>query len=441
MSAARNHEPVVIAGGGIGGLAAALGLAIQGFHAVVLEQAREFAEIGAGIQLAPNAWHALDALGVGERVKRDAVFIEHMLMFDGVSGEKIIDIPLDKRFARRFGNPYAVTHRADIHGSLLDGCKAVPELIELRTSTRVTGFEIVGKDVLVKTHGENLPGAALVGADGARSVVRDEIVGDALVGDPLPASTIHKCYRAVLNAGDVPKDLRWAAATLWAAYNSHIVHYPLRGWKLFNLVATSIGQSIGEGHAEVAGPEEVLPQFAHYCEKPLKLMRTPKQFTRWMLRYRDPVDNWVKGPVALLGDAAHLMLQYMAQGAAMAMEDAVALGVACDAADGDFEKAFKRYQEMRVVRASRVHISANSLIGQIFHVPDGLERHVRNDIFRGRTPERYYDALEWVFSAPDYVREFKAQSAARRPPVAKARSRPLKRAAARKRRPPSRQRG
>jgi len=233
---------------------------------------------------------------------------------------------------------------------------------------------------------------------------------EKIVGDPLPASSIHKCYRAVLNAGDVPKDLRWAAATLWAAHDTHIVHYPLRGWKLFNLVATTIGKDISQGHNEVASPEEVLPQFAHYCEKPLKLMRTPKQFTRWILRYRDPIDQWTQGPVALLGDAAHLMLQYMAQGAAMAMEDAVALGVACDASPGDFEKAFKRYQDMRLVRASRVHISADSLIGQIFHVPDGIERLVRNQIFMGRKPERYYDALEWVFAAPDYVRDFNKKS-------------------------------
>src|ERR671922_897749 len=140
MSAARNEKPVVIAGGGIGGLAAALALARRNFRVVVLEQAPQFGEIGAGIQLAPNAWHALDALGVGALVKKEAVFIEHLFMFDGVSGEKIIDIPLDRRFARRFGNPYAVTHRADIHGSLLDGCKAHPELIELRTNARVTGF-------------------------------------------------------------------------------------------------------------------------------------------------------------------------------------------------------------------------------------------------------------------------------------------------------------
>jgi 3-hydroxybenzoate 6-monooxygenase len=208
----------------------------------------------------------------------------------------------------------------------------------------------------------------------------------------------------------VPDDLRFAAATLWAAHNTHIVHYPLRGWKLFNLVATVIGKHTSGGHNELATPEEALGFFSHYCDKVLKLMRTPKEFRRWMLQYREPVENWTRGPVTLLGDAAHFMLQYMAQGAAMAMEDALALGVACDAEDGDFAKAFLRYQAMRLVRASRVQISANSLIGQIFHVPDGLQREVRNDIFRGRSAERYYDALEWVFGAPEYVRNFSRPS-------------------------------
>ena len=425
-SSSRNKEPVIIAGGGIGGLAAALALARKGYKSVVLEQAPQFGEIGAGIQIAPNAWHALDALGVGQLVKKEAVFIERLLMFDGVSGERVIDIPLDQRFAKRFGNPYAVTHRADIHGSLLDGCKALPALIDLRTSSRVTGFEIQESAVRVNlASGEALRGAALVGADGGKSVIRETIVGD-----PMPPVSGHMCYRAVLNIGDVPKELRLPAATLWAAHNTHIVHYPLRGWKLFNLVATVIGKHTSGGHNEAATLEEVLPLFAHYCEKPLKLMRTPKEYRRWMLQYREPVDNWTRGPVALLGDAAHFMLQYMAQGAAMAMEDAVCLGLCADAADGDFPRAFRDYHERRMVRATRVQISANSLIGQIFHVPDGLQRQVRNDIFRGRPAERYYDALEWVFSAPDYVREFKAQRAPRR----------LARAAAARRRPPSRQR-
>jgi salicylate hydroxylase len=218
------------------------------------------------------------------------------------------------------------------------------------------------------------------------------------------------CYRAVLKIDEVPKDLRLPAATLWAAHNAHIVHYPLRGWKLFNLVATIIGKHTSGGHNELAMPEEVLPFFSHYCDKPLKLMRTPKEYRRWMLLHRQPVDNWVQGRVALLGDAAHFMLQYLAQGAAMAMEDAVCLGTCADATDGDFETAFSSYQKQRIVRATRVQISANDLVGMIFHVPDGLQRLVRNDIYLGRKPERYYDALEWIFSAPDYVRSFNSRS-------------------------------
>jgi 2-polyprenyl-6-methoxyphenol hydroxylase-like FAD-dependent oxidoreductase len=443
---ARNEKPVIVAGGGIGGLAAALALARKGWRSVVLEQAPQFGEIGAGIQLAPNAWHALDALGVGALVKKEAVFIKHLLMFDGVTAEKVIDIPLDARFAKRFGNPYAVTHRADIHGSLLDGCKALPDLIDLRTSTRVTAFEQDGASVRVSTEKEEISGTALIAADGGRSVIREKIVGD-----PLPPATGHMCYRAVLNIDDVPKELRLPAATLWAGHNTHIVHYPLRGWKLFNLVATVIGKHTSGGHNELALPDEVLPLFSHYCEQPTKLMRTPKEFRRWMLLYRQPVDNWVQGRAALLGDAAHFMLQYMAQGAAMAMEDAVCLGGCADEADGDFEQAFVNYQSKRIVRTTRVQISANQLVGMIFHVPDGLEREVRNDIYRGRPAERYYDALEWVFSAPDYVRNFNAKRGGARSPRPNAPRKAASRVPARStgspvraappaRRPPSRRR-
>ena len=401
MSGARNAKPVVIAGGGIGGVACALGLAIKGFRVVVIEQAHAFGEIGAGIQLAPNAWSALDALGVGLLVKRDAVFMQRLVMMDGISGEPVIDLPLDEAFGRRYANPYAVTHRADIHGSLLDGCKEHRHLIELRTRSRVTGLESDGRDVTVKLHGgESIAAAALVGADGWHSVVRQQIVGD---GEP-PESE-HMCYRAVLAAADMPPDLQQPAATLWAAPNTHIVHYPLRGGKLINLVATVVQERAGTGHNEEAPPAEVLPLFARNCEKPTSIMRVPKSFRRWMLRFRDPVENWTKGPVTLLGDAAHLMLQYFAQGAAMAMEDAVCLASCADEADGDFPAAFQRYQALRLVRASRVQISA-ALLGLMFHA-SGAARLVRNEIYMGRSIERHYEALDWIFSAPDYIRGFR----------------------------------
>ena len=401
MSAARNTGPIVIAGGGIGGLACALALAIKGFKAIVLEQAHAFGEIGAGIQLAPNAWSALDALKVGELVKKEAVFIERLLMMDGITGESVIDIPLDERFRERYGNPYAVTHRADIHAALLDGCKARPDRIELRTESRVSRFQIEGEGVTVEIDGKpRIAASALVGCDGWHSAVREQIVGD---GEP-PVSG-HLCYRAVLAVEDMPRDLRWPAATLWAGPNTHIVHYPLRGWKLFNLVATVVREQAGRGHNEEAPPEEVLPLFTKNCDKPLSILRVPKSFKRWMLRFRDPVENWTLGPVTLLGDAAHLMLQYFAQGAAQSMEDAIALAAAADATDGDFPAAFHRYQEMRLVRASRVQISSQ-LLGLLYHAA-GAARLVRNDLYQGRSAERYYDALDWIFCAPDYVRGFR----------------------------------
>ena len=401
MNQVRNVRPIVVAGGGIGGLACALALARKGFRVRVLEQAHEFAEIGAGIQLAPNAWSALDALGVGELVKRDAVFIERLLLMDGVTGERVIDVPLDERFRSRYGNPYAVTHRADIHGALLDACRARSDRVELSTMSRVRGFAREGSGVKVLLdRDERIVASALIGADGARSAVREQMVGDG----PPPVSG-HMCYRAVLGVDDMPADLRWPAATLWAGPNTHIVHYPLRGWKLFNLVATVVREQAGTGHNEEALPDEVLPLFAANCEKPMNLLRVPKTFRRWMLRFREPVSGWSDGPVTLLGDAAHLMLQYLAQGAAMAMEDAVCLAACADACDGDFGAAFQRYQSLRLVRASRVQISSR-LFGLVYHA-DGVGRLVRNDIYQGRSAARYYDALDWLFSPPDYVRTFR----------------------------------
>lgn len=393
---ARNARPIAIAGGGIGGLACALGLALRGFRTLVLEQAREFGEVGVGLQVAPNALHVLDALGVGAQAKKNALLIQRMVMMDGVSGEEVINIPCGDEFRARFGNPYAVAHRADIHGALLDGCRSSTR-IELRTSCLVTGFDIEDSGVSVALEsGERIEALALVGADGVHSRIRQLIVDD---GEPVASGAI--IYRAVIPADEMPKDLQKPYPTLWAGPNTHIIYYPVRDWTVFNFGGTVVtGQTSADENGE-ALPDEVLPLFSRNCDTPLRVMRMPKRFRRYLIRYREPVENWSAGPVTLLGDAAHPMVQYIAQGAAMALEDAVCLAVAADESEDDLPAAFQRYQQIRSVRAARVQLSS-LMMDRIYHAA-GVARLVRNSIFEGRAPAEHYDRLSWLYTAPPYV--------------------------------------
>ena len=392
-----NSRPVAIAGGGIGGLACALALARRGFASVVLEQARDFGEAGVGLQVAPNALHVLDALGVGERAKKDAFFIERMVMADAVSGEEILNIECGEAFKRRFGNPYAVAHRADIHGALLSGCGEQP-LVSLRTSSRVTAFEERGRGVeVVLATGEKIDADALIGADGVHSVVRRKIVND---GYPLPSGAM--IYRAVIPAEQMPKDLQNPYPILWAGPGTHIIYYPVRDWKVFNFGATIVTGATEVDETNDALPGEVLPLFEQSCDIPLRVMRIPPSFKRYLIRHRESAENWTEGAVTLIGDAAHPMVQYIAQGAAMALEDAICLGVCVEECGDNFPEAFKRYQDIRIVRASRVQMSS-LLMDKINHA-SGVARLVRNSIFEGRTQEEHYDRLSWLYTAPSYVR-------------------------------------
>ena len=394
---ARNTRPVAIAGGGIGGLACALALARKGFRSIVLEQAREFGEVGVGLQVAPNALSVLDALGVGEAAKRHALLIERLLMMDGVTAEEVANVPLDRRFEARFGNPYAVAHRAHIHGPLLDACRA-HELIELRTDSRVMDFAAEGPGVAVTLEGGTRVGAAaLVGADGVYSNVRKRIVDD---GDPLPAGAI--IFRATIPIADMPKDLQHPYPTFWAGPDWHMIYYPISDWSMFNLGCTVVTGQDRLLEAEDFTPDKVLPYFADRCEIPDRVLHIPKSFRRFAIVHREPVENWTVGAATLLGDAAHPMVQYLAQGAAMALEDAICLGNAADEADGDFAKAFQRYQDIRIVRTARAQISS-MMMSKINHAK-GVERKVRNSLFEGRTTEEFYDRLAWLYTAPPYVR-------------------------------------
>ncbi len=394
--AARNKLPIVVAGGGIGGLACSLALAKRGFDVLVCEQAPEFGQVGVGLQVAPNALSVLDALGVGSHAKRDALLIERMLMVDAIDGRDICDIPCGPDFVARFGNPYAVAHRADIHGALFDACMQ-STLITLRTKSRVASYRNrAGKVDLTLDSGETISGVALIGADGVRSRVRQQMIGD---GDPKPAGAV--IYRALVPRAVMPPAQQRPYPTLWVGPNAHAIYYPVRDWSVFNFGVTVNApvDDIWEGETT---NEQPLAALQGWSAQVTELVAAQKSFQRYVIRHRDPIDNWTDGGVTLLGDAAHPMVQYIAQGAAMALEDAICLAEEISQHETDMPKALAAYQTTRIVRTARVQLSS-IMLDRIYHVK-GVERLARNSIFEGRTAQEYYERLAWLFTAPAYVK-------------------------------------
>jgi 2-polyprenyl-6-methoxyphenol hydroxylase-like FAD-dependent oxidoreductase len=383
--------PIIIAGGGIGGLAAALGLARKGFASIVLERAAELGEIGAGIQIGPNAFHCFDALGVGDEARAKAVYIDSLRLMDAVQGEMIAEIPLQEAFRQRFGNPYAVVHRADLHGVLLDACRA-SQLIELRTRHAVIGYQQDGSSVEVECDNhEMIAGNSLIGADGLNSNIRQQLVGDGAA-----RVSGHTTYRSVIPTEQMPQDLRWNAATLWAGPKCHIVHYPLKGWKLFNLVVTYHNDVTEAVAGKPVSKEEVYRGFEHISTRARQIIEIGDNWKLWVLCDRDPILGWVDERVALLGDAAHPMLQYFAQGACMALEDAVCLAHMFERHSDNIETALDSYQRQRRVRTARVQLDSR-LIGDYIYHPDGAAAEVRNHVMSRLSPDEWYNKLEWLY--------------------------------------------
>jgi salicylate hydroxylase len=389
MSDKRSELPVLVSGGGIGGLAAALALVRQGFKVQVFEQAPEIGEIGAGIQLGPNAFHAFDALGVGDKTRARAVFTDCMVMHDALDESEVGKIETGEAFRQRFGNPYAVIHRVDIHKSLLEGAVETGQ-VEFFTSTRIEKIEQDAEGVTATDqNGKQHKGVALIGADGGKSVVRAQYVNDP------PRVTGHVVYRAVVDKAEFPENLRWNAASLWAGPNCHLVHYPLRGGEQYNIVVTFHSREKEEWGVTDGSKEEVLSYFQGICPKARQLIELPKTWKRWATADREPIAQWSFGRATLLGDAAHPTTQYMAQGACMALEDAVTLGEALRVNDNDWVKALDLYQRSRVARTARIVLSGREM-GRLYHAK-GVERLVRNSLWKGRTQARFYDAIEWLY--------------------------------------------
>jgi salicylate hydroxylase len=379
---------VLIIGGGIGGLAAALALARKGIRIELLEQAEQIGEIGAGIQLAANAFAAMDALGVGEAARGRAVFTDYLSLRDAIDTHEIARVDVGTPYREHFGNPYAVIHRADIHLSILEAVQDHP-LISFRTATRVEKLEQDERGVtVIDQRGERHHADAVVGCDGVKSAIREALIGDA------PRVTGHVVYRAVVEVDNMPKDLQVNAPVVWAGPNCHLVHYPLRGGQQYNLVVTFHSREQETWGVREGSKEEVLSYFDGIHALPHQMLDRPTSWKRWATADRDPVARWSFGRATILGDAAHPMTQYVAQGACQALEDAVTLGAAVEAAGNDFEAAFKLYEEARIPRTARVLYAARDM-GRVYHAK-GVDRMVRNTLWTGRTQAQYYDALQWL---------------------------------------------
>ena len=388
MSASAS-KPVLVVGGGIGGLSTALALARKGIPVQVLEQAPEFKEIGAGIQLGPNVFRMFEVLGLTEQMFHWCAFPTGLEFRDSITEETIVDMKIDERFHAKYHAPYGVIHRADMLNVILDACKK-SNLIKLAISQKVVSIEDDGSTVTAKTEsGETYRGVALVGCDGLWSTVREKVVGD---GKPVVSG--HIAYRAVLPTSEWPKEYRLPKMIVWCGEKTHLVHYPLRRGELFNLVAVFHSDRYEEGWDTFGDPAELHARFADKCEPVRTLLQKVNAWKMWVLCDRPAIKNWCTGRIALLGDAAHPMLQYLAQGGNTAMEDAVCLANQIEAMPNDYEAAFRKYRDLRYLRTARVQLMAR-VFGEIYHA-SGVNRELRNKLLREWSEEGSLD-MSWLY--------------------------------------------
>jgi len=393
-------RPIIIVGGGLGGLTTALALGRAGHRVRILEQAPEFGAIGYGIQLGPNVVPMFDRLGITAAVLDKGDVPEACLMVDAHSGEEIARIPLGASFRERFRHPYIIIHRVDLHQVLMEACRAVPE-IAFEPAVAAAGFEDSGDHIVVQTaDGGSIEGAALIGADGLRSTVRALLRQE---GEPHQFGYV--AQRTLAPMAQVPDPVPRRNVYMWSGPGFHVVHYPLRHGAEFNIVAVYRTSTFSDRLEEGDHRAEVKRTFAGTHRAVQAMLAMMNLERRWPLADRDPIRHWHRGRVTLVGDAAHPTLQSMAQGACMAIEDGVCLAALIDLADGDFERAFAQYGAERYVRTARLQLESRYMWG-IYHAED-IARDVVRQIFAERTEEDMFHCLAWLydgFRIPDQLR-------------------------------------
>ncbi|PLS18584.1 3-hydroxybenzoate 6-hydroxylase [Bacillus sp. M6-12] len=377
----ENKGSVLIVGGGIGGLAAALAVAEAGKRSTVLEQAPEFGEVGAGIQLAPNAMAVLDRFGLSDEISKVAVFPKRLVVKDIYSGNEFASLDLGNSFKERYGHPYIVLHRSDLHRILLEACKT-NDHITLLNDQYITSVEEAGNVVRVTNqNGDTYEGEALIGADGLKSNIRK------FFSDDEPICSEYVAYRGTIPIEEI-SDANLDDVIMWIGPKLHLVQYPVRRAELYNQVVVFKSYEYKEGSDDWGTPEEMDRRFAGSHPLVQNALTFIQRQIRWPMYDRLPIGNWTKGNITLLGDAAHPMLQYLAQGGCQALEDSAYLGDMLQVHSESYNKAFLAYQEERIPRTAKVQTSARTW-GEIIHAEDPVSILLRNTIFEKRSSQDY----------------------------------------------------
>lgn len=362
-----SSRTVMIAGAGIGGLTAALAIAQRGFGVAVFDQAQRLEEVGAGIQLSPNASRILIALGLGEQLRRHVVAPEELRVMNARTARILARAPLGAVAEKRYGAPYWVIHRGDLQAVLIEAVRAHPDIV-LHLGTRVEDFAIQEDGVTISAraseHRFEDRGAALIAADGLWSNLRRR-----LGHRRQPRFARRTAWRALAPAAALEPELRAPAVNLWFGTRAHLVHYPVRGGSLLNVVAIIRDNWREPGWSAPGERADILARYAApmWSGPTRAILAAPQHWQKWALYDRAPLARWGKGAVTLLGDAAHPMLPYLAQGAAMAIEDAAVLAQRLADTRSDPAAAMRRYERQRRARTARAQRAArrNGIVYQL----------------------------------------------------------------------------
>ncbi|MCM3726652.1 FAD-dependent monooxygenase [Neobacillus cucumis] len=383
------EKAVFVIGGGIGGLGAALAAAEAGQKTVVFEQAPQFGEIGAGIQMGPNAMAVLDRFGLADEIAKYAVFPQRLVLKDVFTAKELSALDLGEEFRAKYGFPYIVLHRSDLHRVLFEACEKNPLISLINDQVIETVEETPAGVTVTNQRGEQFTGKAVIGADGLWSKTRKYFSEDQ------PICSHYVAYRGTIPISEISSNANMDDVIMWIGPNLHVVQYPVRRGELYNQVVVFKSSNYQEGSDDWGTPEEMDRVFEGCHPLVENALSFIQRQIRWPMYDREPIENWTKGNFTLLGDAAHPMLQYLAQGGCQALEDASYLADMLKVYGDNFEKAFTAYQEERIPRSAKVQKSARTW-GEIIHAENPVSILLRNTLLENKEAKEF-EMIDWLY--------------------------------------------